>query len=464
MRRVLLAATLAALVVAPSAGAWTWPASGPVLQHFVFDAAHPYAAGEHRGIDVAGAAGDTVPAPRAGTITFAGAVPSSGLTVTITTADGFAVSLSHLGSIGVDQGATVAEGDTVGTLGASGDTARQQPYVHLGVRVASEQQGYVDPEAYLPVRTAAEPPPAPVAGGPPAAPEAVPTGTVASPPAVQPASPDPVPAPPDAVAPALSVQAATEPSVPAVAADAATPDARIVVPANGVATADGAAAEPPSETVVAPPPEPVAATVVRAPRVAATPTVSKPHAAMAPPPASGAVRLAAPLSAVGLPSPAVTVARPARPVPRVAPFPRAQPVSPPAPAQDARPAQRDRGATSSPSVPAVRRVMPLVLGAALLLAALGGALLAAALARVRTRAARIIDADVEQRTEDPGRAGVAVCGGTPPPWPYRGLRGAGGRLRALPPLAWERRADGQRHRRARHTDHGRRGSRREVLR
>ena len=46
MQRVVLraAAFVAALVCAPVAGAWTWPADGPVLQPFVFDPAHPYAA------------------------------------------------------------------------------------------------------------------------------------------------------------------------------------------------------------------------------------------------------------------------------------------------------------------------------------------------------------------------------------------------------------------------------------
>ena len=52
MRRMLLVAVLAALLVAPVARAWTWPVGGPVLQPFSFDPAHPYAAGEHRGIDI----------------------------------------------------------------------------------------------------------------------------------------------------------------------------------------------------------------------------------------------------------------------------------------------------------------------------------------------------------------------------------------------------------------------------
>ena len=57
MRPLSLAAILAALVLAPTAAAWTWPADGPVLQPFLFDPAHPYAAGQHRGVDVGGPTG-----------------------------------------------------------------------------------------------------------------------------------------------------------------------------------------------------------------------------------------------------------------------------------------------------------------------------------------------------------------------------------------------------------------------
>jgi Membrane-bound metallopeptidase len=77
-----------------------------VLQPFSYDAAHPYASGQHRGIDIgADSAGETVVAPSAGLISFAGTVPTSGKSVTIQTADGYSVTLTHLGSI------VVAEGD-----------------------------------------------------------------------------------------------------------------------------------------------------------------------------------------------------------------------------------------------------------------------------------------------------------------------------------------------------------------
>jgi hypothetical protein len=157
MRRLLLAAVLAALLLAPIAHAWTWPASGPVLQAFLFDPAHPYVGGQHRGIAIGAEPGAPVLAAAAGTVTFAGSVPTSGKSVTITTADGYAVTLTHLGSIAVKKGAAVAEGDGVGTIGATGDADVPQAYVHLGIRVAAQPQGYLDPVTFLPVRVAAPP-------------------------------------------------------------------------------------------------------------------------------------------------------------------------------------------------------------------------------------------------------------------------------------------------------------------
>ncbi len=73
-RLVLLPVLLATLVCVSPAHAWTWPQDGPVLQPFVLGG-DPYAAGQHRGIDVAGPPGAPVRAPTAGTVSFAGFVP-----------------------------------------------------------------------------------------------------------------------------------------------------------------------------------------------------------------------------------------------------------------------------------------------------------------------------------------------------------------------------------------------------
>jgi Peptidase family M23 len=137
--------------------AWTWPVDGPVLRPFVLGG-DPYAAGQHRGIDVGAAQGASVRAPAAGTVSFAGTVPGGGRTVTVRTTDGYSVTLAHLGSISVAQGAAVAEGDAVGTIGPTGEPEHAEPYVHLSVTRTSERDGYVDPLGLLPSREQAHPP------------------------------------------------------------------------------------------------------------------------------------------------------------------------------------------------------------------------------------------------------------------------------------------------------------------
>lgn len=151
-RLVALLPVLVALQVGvPPALAWTWPADGPVLRPFVLGD-DPYAAGQHRGIDVGAPAGAPVRAPAAGTVAFAGIVPGGGRTVTIETADGYSVTLVHLGSIEVARGAAVGEAAPVGVVGPSGEAEHPEPYVHLGIRRTSDEHGYVDPLAFLPAR------------------------------------------------------------------------------------------------------------------------------------------------------------------------------------------------------------------------------------------------------------------------------------------------------------------------
>ena len=168
--RVRLAALSALLVLAVPTAAlgWTWPVDGPVLRPFSFGS-DPYAAGQHRGIDIGAPSGTPVRAASGGMVSFAGTVPSGGKTVTIQTSTGYAVTLVHLGSIRVLRGTTIEEGATVGTVGPSGVPDIPEPYVYLGIRVASDDQGYLDPLLFLPPRTdlpaapesASDPPSAP---------------------------------------------------------------------------------------------------------------------------------------------------------------------------------------------------------------------------------------------------------------------------------------------------------------
>lgn len=177
----LTTVTVVFLVWAPVASAWSWPVKGPVLQPFSYDETHPYDAGQHRGIDIgASASGDPVVAPDSGTVSFAGFVPTSGESLTIETTDGYSVTLTHLGSIDVPEGAAVSEGDVVATVGSSGTPEQSVPYVHLGIRLTADPLGYLEPLGFLPApetptpTPTTTPTPTPVPVSQPA-PKAVPT-------------------------------------------------------------------------------------------------------------------------------------------------------------------------------------------------------------------------------------------------------------------------------------------------
>jgi hypothetical protein len=151
----LLPVLIALQVGVQPALAWTWPVDGPVVRPFVLGD-DPYAAGQHRGIDIAAAAGSAVRAPAGGTVSFAGAVPGGGRTITIRNDGGYSITLLHLGAIAVARGAAIIEGDVVGGVGPSGDAEHDEPYVHLGVRLTSDPTGYLDPLGFLPTRPLAQ--------------------------------------------------------------------------------------------------------------------------------------------------------------------------------------------------------------------------------------------------------------------------------------------------------------------
>src|SRR5215210_453370 len=399
---------LAALAIPPGALAWSWPSPGPVLAPFVA-APSEYEAGQHRGIDVAGAAGEPALAPAAGTVRFAGTLPRHGRSLTIETADGFSVTLLHLGTLGVSAGVAVAEAEQVGTIGQSGDLEHEAAYVHLGVRRTSEPDGYVDPASLLPPRAAA-PPPVP-AGGPP--PTAAP-------------APGPVAAAP---APALSPGAA----LPAVT----TAVSRQPVERSA---GDSAARPPRAEH--------------RARRRTARPRTEK-STASAP-----AARHASPLRArAGRPASHAVDARPRTPGPARAPHRRPVPhrlagaghqLAAAAPARVRSEPRRTTRSGGDLTRPTVAAAVAAGLAALLAFAWTGG---------IRRGAepddARMMVGDAAP--EDPRRSGVALRVGPAPHRPRRGVRGAVRHLRPLPPAEGRRRPHGQRNGRARHARHGRRG-------
>src|SRR4051812_15794286 len=173
--RLGLPAVLVALVVlalpdgARALAGWAWPVRGEVITPYR-NGVDPYAGGQHRGIDVAAPVGTQVGAATAGTVRFAGGVGSSGLTVTVRTADGrYDTSYLHLSSIAVRAGAQVDMGERIGAVGVTGRRSASAPHLHFGVRDAGSRHAYHDPLDFLPA-----PPAAPAPRVPSAAPVTVP--------------------------------------------------------------------------------------------------------------------------------------------------------------------------------------------------------------------------------------------------------------------------------------------------
>ena len=137
---------LAALTLVP-------PVPGAVTRGFAYEG-DPFAAGHHRGADLAAAPGTPVRAACGGRVAFAGRAGANGRTVTIRCGR-FSVTHLPLATLATAAGATIRAGDELGTAG----TTRGHDGLHLGVRRASDPLGYIDPAPLL----QSTPPPAPPA-------------------------------------------------------------------------------------------------------------------------------------------------------------------------------------------------------------------------------------------------------------------------------------------------------------
>ena len=142
---------------APAATAWTWPADGPCSGRSC-RAAHPYAAGQHRGIDVGGSTGDRVLAPAAGASPSPERCRHYGRSLTIT----------HGRRLRRDAGPSRHDrrgawrGRRRGRAGRDGRLERRRsttPRRSPWHSAAAEPHGYIDPLALLPPRRSHRSPP-----------------------------------------------------------------------------------------------------------------------------------------------------------------------------------------------------------------------------------------------------------------------------------------------------------------
>lgn len=138
----------AATQPAAGRGAWPWPLLGELITAYK-NGNDPYAAGQHRGIDIAAPVGAPVRAVVGGRVSFAGRLPDGGLAVTLASADGdWLISSLHLSALGVARGERVGAGALLGRVGTSGRRSASVPHLHLSVR-RTASRAYVDPMALL---------------------------------------------------------------------------------------------------------------------------------------------------------------------------------------------------------------------------------------------------------------------------------------------------------------------------
>jgi hypothetical protein len=195
---------LAALIAGLVGAGWARPVPGPVTRAFDVHGS-PFAAGLHRGVDLAASAGAAVGAPCSGRVVAAGRVGASGRLVTVACGPWHATVLP-LASVAVRRGGHVRTGRLVGTVAAARGA---HAGLHLGVRRASARFGYVDPLRFLPPAHPWAPPVAPRGGRVRRARASAATASAraaAAPPAPAPtparaAAPRPAASPPRAVAP-----------------------------------------------------------------------------------------------------------------------------------------------------------------------------------------------------------------------------------------------------------------------
>jgi murein DD-endopeptidase MepM/ murein hydrolase activator NlpD len=123
----------------PSASGFIWPVSGPVTSPFGWRWGRM-----HEGIDISAPSGTPIVAAASGTVISAGWLGGYGNLIVIDHGGGLATAYAHMSGYAASSGQPVAQGQTVGFVGSTGNSTG--PHLHFEVRV----NGFaVDPLGYL---------------------------------------------------------------------------------------------------------------------------------------------------------------------------------------------------------------------------------------------------------------------------------------------------------------------------
>lgn len=122
-----------------SSQGYIWPLNGPITSYY-----GPRWGRMHTGIDIDGATGQPIVASNSGTVIMAGVYSGYGNCVIIDHG-GVQTLYAHMNSINVSDGEQVAQGEIIGTVGATGNVTGD--HLHFETRVNGSP---VDPLTYLP--------------------------------------------------------------------------------------------------------------------------------------------------------------------------------------------------------------------------------------------------------------------------------------------------------------------------
>jgi murein DD-endopeptidase MepM/ murein hydrolase activator NlpD len=115
-------------------GTLTLPVAGPVTSPFGARTSPTTGAQEfHEGIDIGAAEGTPIRAAASGTVTFAGQMSGYGNVVILSHAGGLQTRYAHQSAMSVTAGQTVAAGEVIGAVGATGEATG--PHLHFEVRL-----------------------------------------------------------------------------------------------------------------------------------------------------------------------------------------------------------------------------------------------------------------------------------------------------------------------------------------